>query len=85
MDQFTRDSFSKEKSKVMANIVGKIFLYSEETGKIIKYQVVENISGEMVGSISAIGRTANYTVQVFTNGQTEGNTMDNISTIKNKD
>jgi hypothetical protein len=80
-----KDNFSKEKSKATANIVGKIFQYLEETGKIIKFQVVVNISGEMVGSMLAIGKTANYTVRVFTNGQTEGNMMGNISTIKNKD
>lgn len=85
MDQFMRDNFSKEKSKATENIVGKIFQYSGEIGKIIKFQAVVNISGETVGNILEIGKTANYTVRGFTNGQTEGNTMDNISTIKNKD
>lgn len=85
MDQFMKDNFSREKSKVTENIVGKIFQYSEETGKIIKYAEVVNIFGEMVGSMLAIGKIANYMVREFTNGQMEGNMMDNISTIKNKD
>jgi hypothetical protein len=46
---------------------------------------VVNIFGEMVGSMLAIGKIANYMVREFTNGQMEGNMMDNISTIKNKD
>jgi len=32
-----------------------------------------------------IGKTANYMVREFTNGQTAENTKENISTIKNKD
>ena len=36
MDQFMKDNFSREKSKATESIVGKIFQYSEETGKIIK-------------------------------------------------
>lgn len=85
MDQFMRDNFSRGKSKDMGNIVGKIFRYLEECGKIIKYQVMVNTSGEMGENIKEIGKKANYMVREFTNGQTEGNMKDIITTIKNKD
>lgn len=85
MDQFMRDNFFQEKSKVMVNIAGKIFRYLEETGKIIKYKVLVNIFGEMEESTLVTGRTANCTVMVYMYGLTEENMMENISTIKNKD
>ena len=85
MDQFMKVNFFKDKSKAMENIVGKIFQYSEEAGKIIKYQEMVNIFGEMVESMLVIGRTASYTVKVYTFGLTEENMTESISMTKNKD
>lgn len=51
MVQFMKDNFIKGKSKGLVNIVGKIFQFLEECGKIIKYQVMANIFGETAENI----------------------------------